>query len=92
MLNGMHERGMNKDKNIKVKIRKYPGASSTDILDHIKLSLRKAPEQIIILVGTNDISNNTNYLKNVKKDCETGKRNLQRYQTWLLLSDLSHRC
>ena len=30
-------------------------------------SLRKAPEQIIIHAGTNDISNNTNYLKNVKK-------------------------
>ena len=67
MLNGIHERGMNKDENIKVKIRKYPGASSIDILDHIKPSLRKAPEQIIIHAGTNDISNNTNYLKNVKK-------------------------
>ena len=56
MLNGIHERGMNKDENIKVKIRKYPGASSIDILDHI-----------IIHAGTNDISNNANYLKNVKK-------------------------
>ena len=58
---------MNKDKNIKVKIKKYPGASSIDILDYIKPSLRKAPEQIIIHAGTNDTSNNTNYLKNVKK-------------------------
>ena len=78
MLNGIHERGTNKDENIKAKIRKYPGASSIDILDHIKPSLRKAPEQIIIHAGTNDISN---YLKNVKKNCKTGKRNLQRYQT-----------
>ena len=67
MLNGIHERGMNKDENIKVKIRKYPGASSIYISDHIKPSLRKAPEQIIIHVGTNDISNKPNYLKNVKK-------------------------
>ena len=67
LLNDIHERGMNKDENIKVKIRKYPGASSIDILDHIKPSLRKAQEQIIIHAGTNDISNNTNYLKNVKK-------------------------
>ena len=67
MLNGIHERAMNKDENIKVKIRKYPDASSVDILDHIKPSLREAPEQIIIHAGTNDISNNTNYLKNVKK-------------------------
>ena len=81
MFNGIHERGMNKDENIKVKIRKYPGASSIDILDHIKPSLPKAPEEIIIHVGTNDISNNTNYLKNVKKNCETCKKSLQRYQT-----------
>ena len=44
MLNGVHERGMNKDENIKVKIRKYPGASTIDVLDHIKPCLRKAPE------------------------------------------------
>ena len=67
MLNGIHKRGMNKDENIKVKIQKYPGASSIDILDHIKPSLWKVPEQIIIHAGTNDISNNTNYLNNVKK-------------------------
>ena len=67
MLNGIHERGMNKDENIEVKIRKYPGASSVDVLDHIKPSLRNAPEQIIIHAGTNYISNNTKYLKNVKK-------------------------
>ena len=67
MLNGIHERGTNKDENIKMKIRKYPGTSSIDISDHIKPSLRKAPEQILIHTGTNDISSNTNYLKNVKK-------------------------
>ena len=57
---------MNKDENIKVKIRKYPGASSINILDHAKPSLRKSLEQVIIHAGTNDISNNTNYLRNVK--------------------------
>ena len=65
VLNRIHERGMNKDENIEVKFRKYPGASSVDILDHIKPSLRKAPEQIIIHAGMNAISNNINYLKNV---------------------------
>ena len=58
---------MNKDENTKVKNQKYPGASSIGILDHIKPNLQKAPEQIIIHAGTNDISNDTNYLKNVKK-------------------------
>ena len=67
MLNSIHKRGINKDENIKVKVRKYPGTSSIDILDHIKPSLQKAPEQIIIHACTNDISNNTSFLKNVKK-------------------------
>ena len=67
VLNDVHERSMNKDENTKVKIRKYPGASSIDILDHIKPSLWKAPEQIIRHAGTNDRSNRTNYLNNVKK-------------------------
>ena len=48
----------------------YPGASSIDILDHIKPSLWKEQKQIIIHAGTNDISNNISYLKNVKKIVE----------------------
>ena len=50
-----------------MKIRKYPSASSIDILDHIKTSLQKAPEQIMIHTGMDDISNNTKCLKNVKE-------------------------
>ena len=65
MLNGIYERGMSKFENINLNIRKYPGASSIDILDHFKLSLRKASEQIITHGRMNDISNDTNYLKNV---------------------------
>ena len=65
MLNSIHERNMNKDENIKVKIWRYSGASSidTDIIS----SLQKAPEQIKIPTGTNDTSNDTNYLENAKK-------------------------
>ena len=65
MLNGIYERGMNKFENINLNIRKYPGASSIDILDHFKFGLRKASEQIITHGRMNDISNDTNYLKNV---------------------------
>ena len=72
---------MNKDENSKVKIRKYPGASSIDILDHAKPSLGKALKQIIIHAGTNDISNDTNYLRNVKMILKLVKKNLARYQT-----------
>ena len=52
---------------INIKIRKYPGASSTGILDHIRLSLRKEPDKIIIHARTKDLTNNHNYLNSVKK-------------------------
>ena len=67
MLNGIQERGLNKNADISIRIRKYPGASSTDILDHIKLSLRKEPDQIVIHAGTDDLTNDHNYSNNVKK-------------------------
>ena len=89
MLNGIHNRGMNKDENIKVKIRKYPGASSIDILDHIKPSLWKVPEQIIIHAGTNDISNNTSYLKNVKKIVKLVKENYKNTKLSFDIKDIA---
>ena len=61
MLNGIQEKGLNKNADINIQIRKYPGASSTDILDHIKPSLRKKPDQIVIHAGTNDLANDHNY-------------------------------
>ena len=67
MLNDVQEKELNKNTDINIKIRKYPGASSTDMLDHIRPSLRKEPDQIIIHAGTNDLTNDHNYLNNVKK-------------------------
>ena len=46
--NGIQEKGLNKNAVLDIKIRKYPGASSTDILDNIKRNLRKEPYQILI--------------------------------------------
>ena len=70
MLNGVQEKGLNKNADINIKIRKYPGASSTDILGHIRPSLRKEPDQIIIHAGIKDLTNDHNYLNNVKKIVE----------------------
>ena len=67
MLNGIPEKELNKNADIRIKIQKYPGASSIDILDHITPSLRKEPGQIVIHEGTNDLTNDHNYLNNVKK-------------------------
>ena len=67
MLNGIQEKELNKNADINIKIRKYPGASSTDILNYIKPSLRKKPDQIVIHPGTNDLTSNHNYLDDVHK-------------------------
>ena len=67
MLNGVQQKGFNKNADINIKIRKNPGASSIDILDHIRPSLRKEPDQIIINAETNKLTNDHNYLDNVKK-------------------------
>ena len=64
MINGFEERGLCKENHIKV--RKHTGASSTDIIDHGKPVLRKKPDTIIIHVGTEDLTNNINILRNVE--------------------------
>ena len=73
MLNGVQEEGLNKNAGINIKIQKYPGASSTDILDHIRPSLRKEPDQIIIHAETNDLTSDHNVKKIVKMVRETCK-------------------
>ena len=51
MVNGIEKGGMNKTNQFKIKVRRYPGASSIDIIDHLKPSLRKAPDEITIHQG-----------------------------------------
>ena len=67
MLNSIEEKRMNKINHFHIKVCKYPGESSIDIINHLKPSLRKTPDEIIIHAETNDITNNVNYLSNVKK-------------------------
>ena len=66
MLNGVQEKRLNKNADINIKIRKYHGAPSTEILDHIRPSLRKEPDKIIIHAGTNNLTDDHNYLNNLK--------------------------
>ena len=63
MLNSLDERGLQKRHH--VKIRNHSGATSQDILDHIKPIIRRKPDTIIVHAGTNDLTANINYLKNV---------------------------
>ena len=57
MLNGIFETGFNKEEGVIVNIRKFPGVTSTDIMDHIKPTLRKKRDSTIIYAGTNTVTN-----------------------------------
>ena len=50
-----------------VKIRPHPGATNIDMCDYIKPELRHQPDVIILYCGANDIPNEINTVKKLKK-------------------------
>ena len=44
MVNGIEERRMNKTNQFKIKVRRYPGASSIDIIDHLNPLMHNVPK------------------------------------------------
>ena len=65
MLNNMTIRGLSKSD--KVSVSNFPGATSEDILDEIKDTLKTHLDTLIVHAGTNDITKNINTLRSVKK-------------------------
>ena len=65
ILNSIDERGF-VSKEYTVKIRNHSGAISVDIVDYIRPVILQKQDTLIIHSGTNDITNNVNFLKNVK--------------------------
>ena len=68
ILNGLEEAGMQKDHNEKV--RAHSGATTRDIVEHIKPVLRKRPSCIIIHSGTNDLTQGIDTIGNMKSAIE----------------------
>ena len=66
MIKGLAERVISKDHNVKV--RPQPGCITEDIEDHIKPTIRKNPDAIIIHSRTNDITNDKPTKKKIKKE------------------------
>ena len=50
-----------------IKMRPHPGATTIDICDYIKPELRQKLDVVIVHCGTNDIPNNINTVKKIKK-------------------------
>ena len=69
ILNGIEERGLSKHHNVKV--RPHPGATTRDIIDHVKPVARKRPDMLLIHCRTNDITNNIDTSKHLKEIVST---------------------
>ena len=65
MLKNITGSGLSKDHT--VKIRPHPGATTIDMIDYIKPELRNKPDIVILHCGTNDITNDVNTVKKIKK-------------------------
>ena len=50
-----------------LKVKSHPGATTEDLIDYVKPIARKKPKMLVIYTGTNDLSNEMNTIKKVKK-------------------------
>ena len=65
MLNGIHERGLSKQQQVKIQI--FPGGTSKTILDDVHILVADKQDFILVPVGTNDITKGINSLNSKKK-------------------------
>ena len=65
MVNDISEKGLSV--NLKVKIVNFPGGTSEKILEKLDDIIKEQPDDLIVHVRTNDLTNNINLLTNVKK-------------------------
>ena len=70
--------GRNVARGDSVKIRPHPGASTEDLIDHIKSAICKNPDILVIQKGTDNLQNNCNNVKKAKKLVNCSKRSKQR--------------
>ena len=74
MLNNISSRGLSKSK--KVTVINHPGATSEVIEEEVEATVKENSKinTLIVHAGTNDLTNNINTLRSVKKLCEKTKR------------------
>ena len=63
-VNGISEKGLSV--NHKVQIVNFPGGASERILEKMDVIIKEKPDDLIVHVETNDVTNNVNVLTNVK--------------------------
>ena len=65
MINNIQGRGLSKKYNVVVCTN--PGATIRDFLDHIKPTLRKKPDVVIVHCGTNDLTSQEKTIANMQE-------------------------
>ena len=58
LLSNIVSKGLEKNHPHSVNVQSHGGCNSLDIVDHIRPEARKKPDKIILMVGTNDLTNN----------------------------------
>ena len=48
-------------------VRPHPGATSEDLIDHIKPVARRKPDIVVLHIGTNDLTNGINTQENLQE-------------------------
>ena len=72
LLKGIHERGLTKKHNVKVEAN--GGATTRDIIDHIKPVLRRAPDTIILHRGTIDLTSSVSTIEQMEEILKIAKQ------------------
>ena len=65
IVNGIQEKGLSTKHNIR--IRRCPGDTTKDLVDHVKPIARKQPDLVLFHFGTNDITNEVNTEEHMQK-------------------------
>ena len=74
-----------------IKMRPHPGATTIDICDYIKPELRQKPDVVFVHCGTNDIPNNINTVKKIKKLVKEIEENKQENIPQVVISSIIKR-
>ena len=74
LLSNIVSKGLEKDHDYSIKVRSHSGATSLDIIDHVRPEARKCPDKILLMIGTNDLtSKGMDTIKNLKEALKTIK-------------------
>ena len=62
-----------------MKVNNIPGCPSETVLDKIDELVKRKSSSLVVHAGTNDLTKGKNVLNNVKKNCERGEKDLNKY-------------